>query len=393
MITDIKILKFKSIFWLVQGETTKKQLALMTNQNRTITIKVMISIAIFVKNLTSGGAEKQSVLLAKALANDYDVHYIILNDAKIHEKYLDMLHEDNKIKTISFKGSLIKRYIHFVKYLKANNIKAIFSYLTAANVFACLAKILTRTKVYTGIRNSELPLVKCIADKVLTNYFSDQTICNCFSGKENFVNKGFKSSKISVIPNCFENISTNESINNNSNIHIITVGRFVPQKDYETAIKCIAEVRKNNSNIIFDIVGYGELENNIRTWLKQYQIEDITNVFINPHNIPELLQHADIYLSTSLFEGTSNSIMEGMNANLPIVATNVGDNAQLIKQGYNGFISNIKDYKNLAKNLNLLISDNKLKTDMGMHSKELLKSEYSMEQFRKKYLSILGKNL
>ena len=82
-----------------------------------------------------------------------------------------------------------------------------------------------------------------------------------------------------------------------------------------------------------------------------------------------------------------------MNANLPIVATNVGDNAQLIKQGYNGFISNIKDYKNLAKNLNLLISDNKLKTDMGMHSKELLKSEYSMEQFRKKYLSILGKNL
>ena len=44
-------------------------------------------IAVFVKNLTSGGAEKQAVLLAKALSGDYVVHFIILNGDKLHKKY------------------------------------------------------------------------------------------------------------------------------------------------------------------------------------------------------------------------------------------------------------------------------------------------------------------
>ena len=46
------------------------------------------NIAVFVKNLTSGGAEKQAVLLAKALAGDYEIHYVIFNGRKVHEKYL-----------------------------------------------------------------------------------------------------------------------------------------------------------------------------------------------------------------------------------------------------------------------------------------------------------------
>ena len=43
----------------------------------------MKSIGIFVKNLTSGGAEKQAVLLAKTLSGDFDVHFIILISATL----------------------------------------------------------------------------------------------------------------------------------------------------------------------------------------------------------------------------------------------------------------------------------------------------------------------
>jgi len=48
------------------------------------------SIAVFVKNLTSGGAEKQAVLLAKVLSTDHDVHFVVFNAAKTHQKYLDI---------------------------------------------------------------------------------------------------------------------------------------------------------------------------------------------------------------------------------------------------------------------------------------------------------------
>lgn len=347
-------------------------------------------IAIFVKNLTSGGAEKQSVLLAKALSDRYETHFIIFNGEKVHQKYMDMLMGDSKIHIQYFKGGHGARYNEFVKYLEHCNIEVIFSYLTAANFYACMAGRKVHAKVFTGLRNAELPILKCIADRILTNRFAEMAISNSYSGKVNFVSKGFKESKITVIPNCFENIKPYIQKAGNETPHIITVGRFVPQKDYETAIRAIAELRKSYNKIIFDIIGYGELENQVREWVKRYEIDDITSIHINPYNIAELLDKADIYLSTSLFEGTSNSIMEAMNADLPIVATDVGDNGQLIKDGRNGFLCKKKDYLNLSDKLRTLLKDNVLRMKMGKESKALLISEYSVDKFKLSYINLLN---
>lgn len=349
----------------------------------------MKNIAIFVKNLTSGGAEKQSVLLARSLSQNFQIHYIIFNGAKVHEKYLRMLQEDTNLKVVAFTGGHIKRYISLFKYIQKNHIKAIFSYLTAANAYACIVGKQTGITVYTGIRNAELPPLKCLADKILTNLFAKLTICNCFSGANNFISKGFNKNKITVIPNCFENITPYKEKQISNQIRIITVGRFVPQKDYETAIKSISELTKTHQNIIFEIVGYGELEKDIRYWINKYKIYSKTNIYINPNNIPELLDQADIYLSTSLFEGTSNSIMEGMNANLPIVATNVGDNDKLVQNNYNGFLCEKLNFKEIASCLERLVSDANLRRKMGYQSKKLLQSEYSVNTFRQKYINLI----
>lgn len=350
----------------------------------------MIAVSIFVKNLTSGGAEKQSVLLAKALAGYYDVHYMIFNGDKVHQKYMNMLKEDSRIRIQSFTGNHIQRYNAFVKYLKDNRIKAVFSYLTAANAYACLAGMQSKVKVFTGLRNAELPVLKCWADRFLTNHMAEKAISNSFSGKNNFTRKGFKEDKIIVIPNCFENIRAYSPKPVKETPHIITVGRFVPQKDYETAIHSIAELRKHCGNIKFDIVGYGALEPQIRSWVKTYRIDDITTIHINPNNIAELLDNADIYLSTSLFEGTSNSIMEAMNADLPIVATDVGDNNCLVKHNMNGYLCKSKDYLKAADYLKKLLFDINLRYEFGESSKKILIEEYSVKRFQDKYISLLS---
>lgn len=350
-----------------------------------------MNIAIFVKNLTSGGAEKQSVLLAKALSDCYETHYIIFNGEKVHQKYMDMLMADSKIRIQYFRGRHGARYTDFVKYLKDNNIKAIFSYLTAANFYACMAGKEVKAKVFTGLRNAELPVFKCIADRMLTNRFAEMAISNSYSGKLNFVAKGFKEDKIIVIPNCFESIKPYNEKPTRRILHIITVGRFVPQKDYETAIHAIAYLKKKCCNIAFDIVGYGELEAQIRKLINKYYIDDITSIYINPNNIAELLDNADIYLSTSLFEGTSNSIMEAMNADLPIVATNVGDNSQLVRNNVNGFLCDKKDWENIATKLEFLVKNDNLRKKNGEESKRLLRANYSMDKFRQSYVNFLLK--
>lgn len=350
----------------------------------------MKSIAIFVKNLQSGGAEKQSVLLAKALANNYNVHYIIFNGEKIHQKYMDMLKEEPHIQIKSFRGNHYHRYKNFVAYLKQEKITIIFSYLTAANTYACLAGKQTGIKVFTGIRNTQLPFLKYLADCLLTNWFAEKAISNSYAAKEIFINKGFKRDKVIVIPNCFENITPYRAKPDRSSLHIITVGRFVPQKDYLTAIRAISELKKIKANIWFDIIGYGELEGQIRNWIKEYGIADITTIYINPDNIPELLEQADIYISTSLFEGTSNSIMEAMNANLPIVATDVGDNKYLIQHGTNGYLCKQKDCTNIAQYLKILLYNKELRIKQGRESKEILLNKYSIDILIQKYDKLLN---
>lgn len=349
------------------------------------------SIAVFVKNLTSGGAEKQSVLLAKAMTEKYNVHYIILNGKHVHQKYLDMLNVDGNIQVVTFQGCLFSRFLQFVKYIRNNHINYIFSYLTAANMFACIAGRIGDAKVVTGLRNAKLPWAKHIADRFLTNHLADLTVCNCYSGKDNFSAHGFCGNKIVVIPNCFEHITPYKEKDVREQVKVITVGRFVAQKDYETAIRAIQIAGKKCADLRFVVVGYGELEQQIRLWIKQYDIEKITTIYINPDNIPDLLSEADIYLSTSLFEGTSNSIMEGMNADLPIIATNVGDNYMLVKNGNSGFLHNVKDAENLAKSLVSLYNDRSLRVEMGCNSKKILEDCYSVDIFRNQYISLIEK--
>lgn len=350
-------------------------------------------IAILVKNLTSGGAEKQSVLLAKALMDRYQVHYIIFNGDVYESKYLDWLKEENLIHIVHLQGNKIRKFIALKKYLKNEHIDSLFSYLTAANFYGALAAKLAGTgKIYTGIRNARLPLIKLYIEKFLTNSLISQTIFNCFSGKEYFQKKGFNSEKMIVIPNCFDRITPFIERWENEIVYIITVGRFVPQKDYYTALKAIAELAKEVNNFRYQIIGIGYLESQIRQWVEELDLKSIVEIYINPDNIPELLAMSDIYLSTSLFEGTSNSIMEALNASLPVVATNVGDNNELVKNGQNGYLTDVQDYITIMEKLKKLISNIKLRNTMGFQSHEILQNNYSIENFKQKYINLIEKN-
>lgn len=347
-------------------------------------------IGIFVKNLTSGGAEKQAVLLARVLADDVKVHFIVFNGVKVHEKYLIRLKEDNRISLCLFKGGHVSRFRQLVEYLRVNHIDMIFSYLSAANFYACIAGKLAGVKVYTGLRNVDLPWKKRLVDRLLSNRMAVGTIVNCHTGKANFVRHGFREDKLIVIPNGFEGIHSYYARPLSDVVKIITVGRFHPQKDYDTAIAAFDVLHNVCENTKYMIVGYGSEEQSIRMQVKERGIESACEIIINPDNIPELLDEADIYLSTSLIEGTSNSIMEAMNASLPIVATDVGDNAYLVENGSNGFLLPVKDVKGIANSLARLANDAHLRKSMGKESLNILKRKYSVEEFRNNYLKIIG---
>ena len=349
-----------------------------------------MNIAILIPTINAGGAEKQASLLASRLATKYNVCVILYSgEAKVNIANIQRLEEAN-IKIHKLIGGTFAKIQELKSLLKGNNIEILFNYLTKPNFIGSIAaKKAGVTHIYNGIRNSRIDWWKLILERIAHNHYATATIYNCYSGEEYFSSKGLKKEKAIVIPNCFPNISEPIVREDKKVKHIVTVGRFVPQKDYKTIIVTIAELVKLRQDFVMDIIGYGEEEQNIRGWIKEFEVEKYINIFIRPNNVQDIVRDADIYLSTSLFEGTSNSIMEAMNWSLPVVATNVGDNNHLVIDNISGTLHSIGDAKGMAESIAKLLGNYELRKKYGLASNKNLRENYSMEIFEKRYLKII----
>lgn len=348
------------------------------------------NIAILIPTINAGGAEKQAVLLAAQLARKYNVHVIVFaGEKESFAKNVEILEHAN-VNIHKLIGGSFGKINQLKELFRECNIEILFNYLTFPNVIGSLVgKRAGVKKCYGGIRSSRLPWWKIMMERFIHNHTATATIYNCYSGAEYFGNKGFNKDKNIVIPNCFQNIAEPIIRQEREVKHIVTVGRFVPDKDYKTIIRTIAELKQLRQDFVMDIIGYGVEEQNIRGWIKEYGVEECINIHIRPDNVQDIVRASDIYLSTSLFEGTSNSIMEALNWSLPVVATNVGDNDHLVIDGVNGTLHPIGDAKGMAESIANLLNNYELRKEYGVASNKNLRENYSMEIFEERYTKLI----
>jgi glycosyltransferase involved in cell wall biosynthesis len=355
----------------------------------------MMHIAIICKTFLKGGAEKQALILTKLLV-DKGIDVILINwyGEKVDQRNLKYIN-DNSFRYYPMNGSYLKKLNKLQKIIKNDETSIIISYLTLANFVSGLSKIFNRNIVTIGgIRNEKLPYYKFLFEKLIHNYLNDATVFNSYSAKAKFERRGFNPEKIYVIQNAIEskNLQVN-SKTSNGEIRIVTVGRFVKQKDYETALKSFSNLIERNRDKEFKyyIVGYGPLESEVRSLAEQLKIGNKIKFFINPPDIPGILRNSDIFLSTSLFEGVSNSIMEALVAGLPVVATNVGDNSYLIKNGHNGYLVPCKDVNTIVDKLEYLSGSEEVRNEFGKNSIKVVETEFSKIKLLDNYLSLFSK--
>lgn len=349
----------------------------------------MKTISILVPTIDSGGAEKQAVLLAVQLAKRYGVHLIVLYGGHAEYKTNSDMLSASPVLVHKLSGNLIAKVRLIKNILMSTETCTLFNFLSFPDVIGSYIGYKIGIKVYNGIRTTRLESKKEYFERYVHNHWATGTIYNCYSGSKYFESKGFKADKNIVIPNGFPNIAKPMSRHSKLLKTILTVGRFDAAKDYETLIKSVSLLKRNDWRLC--IVGYGTLEEQIRDWIKDYGIEDRTDIYIKPDNVDELERNADIYISTSLFEGTSNSIMEAMNWSLPVVATNVGDNNYLIIDGENGYLHQVGDVNGISASLDRLLDSEDLRNLMGTKGNIRLKENYSMEIFEKRYVELIEK--
>lgn len=348
-------------------------------------------IAIVLPTLKAGGAEKQACLLAACLVQRFPVTMVLLSADKISdsEQNISILKEGG-VEIFRVGGNIVQCVLRLRRFFLDNKVEVVFNYLTRPNLIGALAGRWANVKaIFGGIRNSHLERWKMLIERFVHNNLSTATICNCFSGAEEIVRKGLRKDTVFTIPNCFVNIA-DPIIREDKHIkHVVTVGRFVEQKDYYTILRSISILGQRRQDFVLDIVGYGQEEQNIRRWISELLLEKCVNIYIQPSNVQDIIKSADIYLSTSLFEGTSNSIMEALNWSLPVVATAVGDNNKLVLEGKTGYLHAVRDYMSISESLGRLLDNATLRQSMGILGNQHLRENYSLHSFAQRYIRLI----
>lgn len=351
-------------------------------------------IAILIPSLLKGGAEKQSVFLANELSENNKVYLVILNDTWVDPSIYNVI-DLRRVKVIFIKKGILNNIIQVYKLFKNEKINTVFSYLASANFIngfvGRLAKVQNRVG---GIRNAQLSKKKLPFEKFFHNRLLSISISNSHSAVFELTQRGFDKNKFKVIHNAF-NLTEKPIVRiENKNVNIVSLARFVSQKDYFTAIKSIELLLDLLSdydfNVKYFIVGYGVLEQEIRNEIKRLHLDKFVEISINPKNVSDYYKLADIFLTTSLYEGMSNSVMEAMSFSLPIVTTKAGDAKFLVKNNINGYICPFKDSKVISEKLFEVVTNFNLRIHMGRNSYTLLKNNFSLQKFNKSYEDVLN---
>lgn len=344
------------------------------------------AIGILMRALVMGGAEKQSLLQAKLMRTEYDVYYFVQKKKHEIKRHLDFIEKEN-INYIQLSGNFLSRTVQLIKYIRKYDIKVLFAFLPLDNLLASVVSIFQKIVYVGGVRNSHLPFIKFYANKVLQRYFLDYVIFNNHFGRELFLKRGFLPSKAVVIQNCIDNIHQPIQRPEGNTIKILSVGRFTDQKDYFTSLKAISLLKgkATDKTIEYIIVGDGELDQQIQSWIKELSVSDVT-IVRNPDRIDGYYIDADIYFLSSIFEGMPNSIMEALNYSLPVVTTDVGDASYLVKEGFNGSIVPVRNAELLAEKLLELVYDRDKRISYGIKGHELLVQEFSEKKYQEEYL-------
>ncbi len=128
----------------------------------------------------------------------------------------------------------------------------------------------------------------------------------------------------------------------------ISVARLSPEKDFPTMLKATAEVVKKIPDFRLQIVGDGSERESMEALVQQLGISTAVEFLGERTDVHELLGKAGFYVSSSLSEGISLTLLEAMAVGLPIVATDVGGNSEIVVDGETGHVVPANDPSALA---------------------------------------------
>lgn len=341
-----------------------------------------------ITSLDYGGTQKQLYCLLKWLNGRMikelgsAVELIVISlkrGGRVRDKFLKLkqipIHDlglpeiSSILNILIFPYSIIKFFYLVLKYKP----KMIHSFLFQANFISRFAKVLSpKIKLICSERVAEQQKKWHLLFSRLTNFLVDSIVVNSEDLKK-FVIKTQKVSDrmVRVIPNAIETeemkvnrqpkeIRSELEIENEKFL-VVSCGRLHKQKGYDLLIEIAKKINSEpfiSNSVMFVIIGDGEEHNKLIRRLKDYRLENVVKFIGYKENVYDYINACDLFLLTSLWEGSPNVLLEALYFNKPVISTEVcgvreiiGNNEEYIVQIYKEKGEIINEFVKKIKNL------------------------------------------
>ena len=327
----------------------------------------MKKILIIIGSLNTGGTEKHLYnLIANGLNKHFKFHIITITETgDLYKRFLSL-----GVKVYNIGDSQIRIFKIFYKiymihkfFLKVNP-DIVHYYLPHSYLLGGFLSIFYRKKKFIMSRRSlnfyqnKYFLAKQV--EYFLHSFMDKIIVNSKKIIKQLVNEeGVENKKIKLIYNGI--LLKKKQTNKVSNTHnLVCLANFIKYKNHEMLFRACALLDKR---IDWKLNLYGKSDvkrlKKLKQICKELKIIDKVNFNKSTTNVSNILSKSYLGLLVSLEEGFSNSILEYLNHGLPVIATQVGGNDEVIKNNYNGYLIEVYDDENLAKKIEYLLQNKK----------------------------------
>ena len=171
-----------------------------------------------------------------------------------------------------------------------------------------------------------------------------------------------------------------------------TVGRLTPVKDQQILLQAAANIRAKHAGLRdklrLVIVGDGPLRSELEQLIQRLDLEDTVWLAGDRKDVPELLQMMDVFALPSLGEGISNTVLEAMASGLPVVATAVGGNMELVEEGFNGGLVPVGDCQALSNAILSLLQNERERIRQGKNARQRVSQQFDWNRTVNAYLGV-----
>jgi glycosyltransferase involved in cell wall biosynthesis len=215
--------------------------------------------------------------------------------------------------------------------------------------------------------------------------------------KAHLVREGFRDHQIRVlhngidtgpIPGAEARAAARQSLGVRGDACIVaTVARLDPVKDLGMLVKGFAGLHAAEPESRLVIMGEGPERQALETLVLQRGLSASVAFLGHRDDARRLLPGADVYVNSSTFEGISLTILEAMAACLPVVATRVGGNPEIIDSSC-GVLVDAGDSEALARELTTLARASDRRTELGRRARQRVEDQFSLDRMVRAYSSV-----